>query len=157
MTRFLQVRPFSHPPEWTSRLSMLGCALVGLGIAVAWNPIAHPGPMWCLLRRSIGLPCPMCGMTRGVCLCVRGRLLEATRYNPLAIPFVLLAAMACAKWIVEIASRRRLQVVLRPVWKKSLWAGVFTVMLSSWVYLLVFRREDDFASTWLGQLLHLFQ
>jgi hypothetical protein len=30
-------------------------------------------------------------------------------------------------------------------------------VLASWVYLLVFRREDVFASTWLGQLLHRFQ
>jgi hypothetical protein len=157
MTRFLQVRPFTHPTEWTSRLSMLGCAMVGLGVAALWNPIARPGPMWCLLRRSVGLPCPMCGMTRGVCLCVRGRLLEATWYNPLAVPFVVLATMLCAKWIFEIASKRSLHVILGPAWRTGLWTGLYAVMLSSWVYLLMFRREDDFASTWLGQLLHLFQ
>jgi hypothetical protein len=157
MTRFLQIRPFVHPSQWTSRLLMLGGAVVGLGVALAWNPVAHPGPMVCLLRRSVGLPCPMCGMTRGVALCVRGRFLEAMWYNPLAVPFVLLAAALCAKWIFEIASRRQVAIVLGPASQKYLWAGLYAVVLASWVYLLVFRREDAFASTWLGQLLHLFQ
>ena len=157
MMRFLQVRPFAYPGQWTSRLVMLGGALAGLGMAVVWNPIAHPGPMCCLLRRSVGLPCPMCGMTRGVCLCARGRFLEATWYNPLAIPFCILAAALCVKWIFEIASKRNIQVVLRPAWKTGLWVGVYSIVLASWVYLLMFRREDDFASTWLGQLLQLFQ
>jgi hypothetical protein len=157
MTRFLQVRPFSHPSQWTGRLLMLGGALVGLGVAVAWNPIAHPGPRCCLLRMSVGLPCPACGMTRGVCLCARGRFLEATWYNPLAILFVILAVVLCVKWIFEIASKRHVAIALRPAWNKRLWAGVYAVVLASWVYLLVFRREDAFASTWLGQLLHLFR
>ena len=157
MTRFLQIRPFVHPSQWTSRLTMLGGAAVGLGVAAAWNPVAHPGPMICLLRRSVGLPCPMCGMTRGVALCVRGRFLEATWYNPLAVPFVLLAAAVCRKWIFEIASRRQVVIALGTASNRCLWAGLYAVVLASWVYLLVFRREDAFASTWLGQLLHLFQ
>jgi hypothetical protein len=157
MTRFLQIRPFSHPSQWTGRLLMLGGALVGLGVAVVWNPIAHPGPRCCLLRMSVGLPCPACGMTRGVCLCARGQFLEATWYNPLAILFVILAVALCVKWIFEIASKRSVELVLRPAWNKPLWAGVYAIVLASWVYLLVFRREDVFASTWLGQLLHLFQ
>jgi hypothetical protein len=157
MTRFLQVRPFARPEQWTSRLLMLGGAFFGLGIAVAWDPIARPGPMCCLLRRSVGLPCPMCGMTRGVCLCAHGRFLEAAWYNPLAVPFVIVAAALCAKWIFEIASKRSVRMILPSAWNTRLWAGVYFMVLASWVYLLVFRREDAFASTWLGQMLHLFQ
>ena len=157
MTRFLRVRPFSHPSEWTNRLALLGCALVGAGIAAAWNPIAHPGPMCCLLRRSVGLPCPMCGMTRGVALCVRGRFLEAEWYNPLAVPFVILAALLCLKWIFEIVNKKSIDMAPPSAWKVGLWVAVYVALLSSWAYLLVFRREDDFASTWLGQTLHLFQ
>jgi hypothetical protein len=157
MTRFLQVRPFSHPSQWSNRLLMLGCALASWGVAVVWNPIALPGPMCCLLRRVVGLPCPMCGMTRGVALCVRGRFVEATWYNPLAVPFCLLALVLCAKWIFEIASKRSVAVVLRPAWTMSLWTALYAAVLASWIYLLIYRREDDFASTWLGQMLHLFQ
>jgi Protein of unknown function (DUF2752) len=157
MMRFLQVRPFAHPSQWTSRFVTLGGAMFGLGVAVAWNPIAHPGPKCCLLRMSVGLPCPMCGMTRGVCLCVRGHFLEASWYNPLAVPFVMLVAALCVKWIFEIASNWHVALVLRPAWNKSLWGGLYIAVLSSWVYLLMFRREDDFASTWLGQMLHLFR
>jgi hypothetical protein len=157
MTRFFQVRPFARPEQWTSRLLMLGGAFFGLGVAVAWDPIARPGPMCCLLRKSVGLPCPMCGMTRGVCLCAHGRFLEAMGYNPLAVPFVIVAAALCAKWAFEIVVRHKIQIILRPAWNTSLWAGLYAVVLASWVYLLMFRREDAFASTWLGQMLHLFQ
>ena len=157
MTRFLQVRPFVHPSQRTSRFVMLGGAFAGAVVAAAWNPIALPGPKCCLLRISVGLPCPMCGMTRGVCLCAHGRLLEATWYNPLAVPFCLVGLALCLKWILEIAGNRSITMTLRPIWNKRLLTGVYSVALASWAYLLVFRREDDFASTWLGQMLHLFQ
>ncbi len=157
MTRLLKLRPFSHPSQRSSRLLMVGCALAGFAVAVVWDPIAHPGPVCCLLRRSVGLPCPMCGMTRGVALCAHGRLFEATKCNPLAIPFCLLVGMMCAKWIFEVATGKSVGVILRPTGKKALWAGLYAALLATWAYLLVYRREDDFASTWLGQMLQLFQ
>ena len=157
MTRFFQIRPFSQPSQSSSRLVLLGCALLGFGVAAAWNPLAHPTPVCCLLRRSVGLPCPMCGMTRGVALCVRGRFLEATWYNPLAVPLCLFASMLCLKWIFEIINRKTITITLRPAWNTGLWTCLYAALLASWVYLLIYRREDDFASTWLGQMLHLFQ
>lgn len=156
MIRFLQIRLFSHPSQWSSHLLLLGCAAVGWAMALLWNPITQPGPVCCLLRRSVGLPCPMCGMTRGVALCARGRFLEATWYNPLAVPLCLFALTLCLKWIFEIARKQSVTVVLRPAWNTGLWAVLYSAVLASWVYLLIFRREDDFASTWLGQMLHLF-
>jgi hypothetical protein len=157
MIRFLQVRPLSHSSQRSRRLLLLGCALIGWGTALLWNPITQPGPVCCLLRRSVGLPCPMCGMTRGVALCVRGRVFEATWYNPLAGPLCLLALTLCLKWMFEVASKQSVTVVLRPAWNTGLWALLYSAVLVSWVYLLIYRREDDFASTWLGQMLHLFQ
>jgi hypothetical protein len=155
MTRFLQVLRCSHPSHWTSRLLTLGGVLCAFGVAVAWNPLTHPGPKCCLLRMAVGLPCPLCGMTRGIALCVRGRFLEATWYNPLAVPVFIAALALCMKWTFEIATTRKIEVVLPSAWNTGLRAGLYGVVLASWAYLLVFRREDDFAATWLGQLLHL--
>ena len=36
--------------------------------------------------RAFGIPCPLCGVTRGVALCLPGRPVEATSYNPLTVP-----------------------------------------------------------------------
>ena len=156
MTPILQVRPSPHPSHRIGRLQWLGCALAGFAVLAVWNPVAHPGPKCCLLRWAVGLPCPLCGMTRGMALCERGRFLEATVYNPLAVPVFLLALALCAKWAYEFAMNKSVEVVLRPAWRRGAWAAVCAVMLAGWAYLLAFRREDDFAATWLGQLLHLF-
>lgn len=157
MTFPVRVRPCSHPTHRASRLQLLGCALLGFGVAAVWDPLAHPGPKSCLLRLLVGLPCPVCGMTRGVCLCVRGRFLEATWYNPLAVPFVLAALVLCAKWTYEFTTKRSVEIVLRPPWRTGVWVGLFAALLAAWAYLLVYRREDEFAATWLGHMLHLYR
>ena len=150
----LQVRPCSHPTHRAGRLQLLGCALLGFGVAVLWDPVAHPGPKCCLLRCLVGLPCPLCGMTRGLAMCVRGRFLEATWYNPLAVPLFAAALLLCLKWTVEILTMRSVEVVLSRAWRIGLWGVLYAALLASWAYLLAFRREDDFAATWLGQVLH---
>jgi uncharacterized protein DUF2752 len=154
MIPFLHIRPSPHPSHRAGRLQRLGCALAAFAVLAVWDPVAHPGPKCCPLRWAIGLPCPGCGMTRGVALCERGRFIEAVWYNPLAVPLVVLCLMLCAKWAYEFWMNRSVEVVLRPASKKALWAAVCIAVLASWVYLLTFRREDDFAATWLGQLLH---
>jgi len=156
MTPILQVRPSPHRTHRVSRLQWLGFALAGFVLLAVWDPVVHPGPKCCLLRYAVGLPCPLCGMTRGVALCERGRFLEATAYNPLAVPAFLLALGLCAKWAYEFTMNRSVEVVLRPAWRRSAWAVVYAALLAGWAYLLAFRREDEFAATWLGQLLRLF-
>ena len=68
-----------------------------------------------------------------------------------------MAGALCVKWIFEIGNNRHVTVMLRPIWVSVSGRCMYTVVLASWIYLLIYRREDDFASTWLGQLLHLFQ
>jgi hypothetical protein len=155
MTSFLHVRSCPCPAHRASRLQRLGCALVGFAVLAVWDPVAHPGPHCCLLRWAVGLPCPLCGMTRGVAMCERGRLLEAAWYNPLALPVFVVALALCGLWAYEFAMKRSVEVVLRPTWRKGLWAAVCVAVLATWVYLLIFRREDDFGATLLGRLLQL--
>jgi len=156
MTLILQVRPSPHRSHRLGRLQWLGCALAGFAVLAVWNPVAHPGPKCCLMRYAFGLPCPLCGMTRGVALCERGRFLEATAYNPLSVPALLLALGLCVKWSYEFSMNRSVEVVLRPAWRRAAWAAVYVALAAGWVYLLAFRREDDFAATWLGLLLSRF-
>jgi hypothetical protein len=156
MTPILQVRPSPHRSHRLGRLQWLGFALAGFAVLAVWNPVAHPGPKCCMLRYAIGLPCPLCGMTRAMALCERGRFLEATAYNPLAVPAFLLALLLCVKWAYEFTMNRSVVVVLPAVWRRVGWAVIYAAMLAGWVYLLAFRREDDFRATWLGQMVRMF-
>lgn len=145
-------QPFRDRSDRLLRLH--GCGLIALGVTAlaVWNPVTQPGPRVCLLRHAVGLPCPLCGMTRGVALCLRGRFHEASLINPLAGPVLLLALVLVVKWILEFTSGRRFAVAL-PRWvSRALFRAAVLLLLINWIYLLIYRREDPFFTTWLGQL-----
>jgi hypothetical protein len=149
----LRARPFERPAERLGRLQRLSVALLGLTALAVWDPVAHPGPKVCLLRHAVGLPCPLCGLTRGVSCTLRGRCLEASVYNPLAVPVLLLLALLCVKWGAEYACGRRLEFRLSRRFTVAVVILAHLAVLAAWFYLLVYRREDDFAACWLGRLL----
>jgi len=148
----VQRQPFRDRSE---RLLLLqGFSLIALGMTtlVIWNPLTQPGPRLCLLRHAVGLPCPLCGMTRGVALCLRGRFQEASLFNPLAGPVLLLAIALAVKWAVELAGGRRFEVLVPACVSRRLFQVAPLIVLANWIYMLVYRREDPFLTTWLGQL-----
>jgi hypothetical protein len=151
--RCLRVRPWAYPGQRLARLRDASLVALGVAAVAVWGPLERPGPKLCLLRHAVALPCPLCGLTRGVSLCLRGRPLAASAFNPLAVPLLLLALLFGVKWGAEYLGDRRLEIVWRPgVARAAAWAGHLT-LLAAWAYLLVWRREDDFASSWLGRLL----
>jgi hypothetical protein len=148
----IERRPFHHPSERRFRLQATGFIALGVGILAVWNPLAQPGPRVCLLRNAFGLPCPLCGMTRGVALCLRGRPLDALDFNPLAGPVLVLAILLAVKWVIEFGTGRRLDVVMPSwLWRTLVFAG-WAILAVNWTYMLIYRREDPFDTTWLGQL-----
>jgi hypothetical protein len=52
----------------------------------AWlyYPYCRSGPTLCIWKTLLGVPCPGCGLTRGVCFLMHGRWTEAIGFNPLA-------------------------------------------------------------------------
>ena len=77
-------------------LARLALPLGALGVCAVTDP-QHPGAfIACPFRVITGLPCPLCGMTRGVAALLRGRWQEALGFH-LFSPLVL-AAMAA--WIL---------------------------------------------------------
>jgi hypothetical protein len=94
----------------------------------------------CLFRRAFGLPCPACGMTRGVLLTLHGQFSDALRVNP-AAPVLTLGVALFAAALVFVAvyqrahdplSSGRLHARLRLA--SRAYAGLlFAVMLAHWV------------------------
>jgi hypothetical protein len=153
MTIHLCRRTFTDSWQRALRLQGVGLVSLGLGVLAVWNPLTQPGPTVCLLRHAVGLPCPLCGMTRGVALSLRGHPLEASLYNPLTVPVLVAALFLAVKWSAEYVTRRQIDVVVPPRLYRVLLVGGQLVFLASWAYLLLFRREDPFAGSWLGRLL----
>ena len=66
--------------------------------------IGPEGSTLCLLRRTTGLPCPTCGMTRSFCAMGRGDLRDAFRQHPLGpvlhalLAFVMVRSAVAAVW-----------------------------------------------------------
>jgi hypothetical protein len=62
----------------------------------------------CLFQRAFGIPCPICGMTRGVLLTLHGHLGDALRLNPAAPLLVAgLVLFAIALIFVSLYQRAR--------------------------------------------------
>ncbi len=141
------------PAERLGRLQRLCLVLLGLTALVVWDPVAQPGPKLCLLRHAVGLPCPLCGLTRGVSCTLHGQWRQATVFHPLAIPVLLLAVLLCVQWGTEYATGRRFAFGFSRRLTRLAVVAVHLAVLAAWVYLILCRREDDFPTCWLGRVL----
>lgn len=94
----------------------------------------------CLFERGFGVPCPACGMTRGVLLTLHGHIVDALGVNP-AAPVLTLGVALFAAALVFVAVYQR---ALSPLASGRLhtrvrlasrsYAGLlFAVMLAHWV------------------------
>lgn len=75
-------------------------------------------PPMCMMRRSFGIPCPGCGLTRGFTAFVQGNpraALHWHRVSPLAVLYVVLQALRHGLWLTVPRLRR-----LEPVWGRRL-------------------------------------
>jgi Protein of unknown function (DUF2752) len=92
------------------------------------DPRAHQVFLPCPFHLATGLYCPFCGGLRMVHDLAHGQVVHAFHDNALALPLVLLAAVA---WLNATAGRwrgRPLAEVRKPAW---LWPAV-AVMLVGW-------------------------
>lgn len=86
---------------------------VMLGAAAIWPALPHVGVL-CPLRRTTGVPCPLCGMTTGVVATVHGDAAAAFGANPAAPVLVLVVLAAWLVWAVGRAGRRPVPRVTAP-------------------------------------------
>ncbi len=101
--------------------------------------------LWgCLFQRAFGVPCPACGLTRGVLLTLQGQLADALRLNPAAPLLVAgVVVFAAALVLVSIYQRARDPLSVGKVHARlrlaaRAYAGlVFAVLLVHWIAELV--------------------
>jgi hypothetical protein len=101
-------------------LRVAGAAMLGVAAARPLVPFEFVPP--CPLRTITGIPCPMCGMTRGVTALVHGDLARALVMNPASYVAVALAILMLFQW--------RVRRVVVPVWV------IFTVLALMWTWQL---------------------
>ena len=87
-------------------LRPLRVAGAGMLAVAALSPPIPMGsvPYRCPLRAATGIPCPFCGMTRGVIEVVHGHLVDAFLFNPGALLLVALAIGLLVAWRVNRVS-----------------------------------------------------
>jgi uncharacterized membrane protein (UPF0136 family) len=101
---------------------IIGAAVLGAAALRPLLPVETVPP--CPLRAVTGLPCPLCGMTRGVTAAVHGDLVESLLLTPAALATVVAAALL----VLVPRLNRRVRV---PVW------AVFAVLGVMWAYQLL--------------------
>ena len=99
-------------------LRFAGLALVPAAIFLSVSPVDPVPP--CPLRTLTGIPCPLCGSTRGVIAAVHGNIGHALALNPASIGVIVLALLIVLGWRVE-----RVRI---PVW------GIVAVFAVLWSY-----------------------
>lgn len=113
----------SSPVELDLKPLRFGAAAM-FGIAAIRPALPDAVPLGppCPLRTFTGIPCPFCGMTRGVLALVHGDVSAAFAFNPGAFLIVAMALVLLVAW--------RWQRVRIPVW------AVFLFFALLWAYQL---------------------
>jgi hypothetical protein len=135
--RALAAREIDHERLW------LSIALAGAALVVFWIAAGHEElPLiLCPFRTITGIPCLTCGGTRALLALVRGDLGTALFWNPL----VACAGVVGAAWLVYAAAvtifrAPRLRIRLGERERTLCHAGVWAVVASNWVFLILQGR-----------------
>jgi hypothetical protein len=99
----------------TRPLRLAGAGMLTVAALTPPIPIASV-PYRCPLRTLTGIPCPFCGMTRGVIEAVHVHLSASFLFNPGAMLLVALAVALLVAWRVE-----RIRI---PVWTPFVFFGL---------------------------------
>jgi hypothetical protein len=98
----------------TTRIDLKAARAFGAGMLAAaavrpMLPVEVVPP--CPLRTLTGVPCPLCGMTRGVTAAVHGQIGHALFLNPGSIAAVILAIVLLVSWRTRSVTVRVWMVV----------------------------------------------
>lgn len=89
----------------------------------------------CAIRLSLGIPCPGCGLTRGLLLCAQGDWQIASHLHPAApIIFVQMIVLPTALAILPRGASTKIQVA-KMMARKAAWVNC-AALIVIWIYRL---------------------
>jgi hypothetical protein len=110
-----------------ARVIASGAAVLVLAASYAYAPYVHDGPIVCLLRGLVGIPCPSCGLTRAFCALSHLQLHEALRYH--ALSPLLFAAVVATPFVAAYEIKTRRPVSRRWLYSSKLAWGLAALFL----------------------------
>jgi len=134
--------PGEHDPERLWGLVLAGTALFGVG----WLFSGMPTPL-CPFHAITGLPCPSCGMTRGIRCLLHGNFAAAFFFNPLGMTALMgIAVYVIYAGVVVLGKQPRLR--WEPISKRMallIRTSLFFLVALNWIYLIL-REKALFSS-----------
>lgn len=112
-------------------------ALGGI-LAIGWLISGLPTPL-CPLHMLTGLPCPTCGMTRGLSCLLHGNLEAALLFNPLLMTILIGMALYLLYCVVVVSAglpRLRCEP-LSKITALAMRVGVVALIAGNWIYLII--------------------
>ncbi len=114
-------------PLWAVAIVLVWLAAVELTVLFA------PDATMCNFKRWTGVPCPTCGITRGVTSVARGEVAAGFAYNPLFLSVTLGFLLLLA---ARVAFKRTLRLDIDARERRTLWwVGLFLIAVN-WTYLI---------------------
>ncbi len=106
-------------------------------ISLGWLDLGLPTPL-CPLHALTGIPCPTCGMTRGLGGLLQGQIEEALLFNPLMV-VALLSALLYLLYAGVVVIGRLPRLRWGPLSRTAAICGRIGVVLLiavNWIYLM---------------------
>jgi hypothetical protein len=107
--------------------------LLGLGAAAVftvWSPPEEARYSICLTRRTTGMPCPACGMTRALAHLAKGEWAQAWAAHPMA---PILGAQALLAWLYWGLAAWRGRTPSAPAWLSAVVIGNAALLGVIWL------------------------
>ena len=106
-------------------------------ISFGWLDLGLPTP-FCPLHALTGIPCPTCGMTRGLVCLLQGQIEEALLFNPLMM-VALLSALLYLLYAGVVVIGRLPRLRWEPLSQTAaicVRIGVVLLIAVNWIYLM---------------------
>lgn len=131
-----------EPAERTDGQDVLGWTAVGVAglgaTAYLFQRVLEIGPQQCLLRSSVGIPCPLCGMSTVTSRVLHGDVLGAMRLDTIGVAFLALVGVLAVLQLARAAglTRRTAPVRMAAVAGAGLLVGHWLATLTGVVELV---------------------
>lgn len=120
--------------RWRVRMLTLHAAMLAAPVVLLSLNLS-PLLGTCLVRRTIGIPCPACGVTRAADALLRGRPVESVHHHP-AGPLVVLALLfLVAYFLFVLAFDRNTRIEWRREVRLYTWCdvSVLAALIVGWL------------------------